>query len=189
MSPITVLLLSMSMSVDAFAVSVGRGATLDRPRWVEAVRTGAVFGVVESMTPFLGWLAGVAANDWVADFDHWLAFLLLAAVGLHMVYGAFKPKADDDEPKSASGLVLIATAVGTSIDAMAVGLSLAFLGVGLTGILIVSAATGLATFAMSTGGLIVGRMIGDRFGKLAEVAAGVVLCGIGTAILVEHLGA
>lgn len=190
MSPITVFFLSVSMSVDAFAVSVGRGTALNRPRLSEALRTGIVFGVVEAITPFLGWVAGVLASDWVSHVDHWLAFGLLSAVGLHMLYTVIWPKDDDGEtPQGGSFLVLLATALGTSIDAMAVGLSLAFIGINLQGIIVISVAIGLATFIMSTMGLIIGKAIGARFGKFAEVAAAVVLCALGTSILVEHLSA
>lgn len=190
MSPITVFFLSVSMSVDAFAVSVGRGTALNRPRLSEALRTGIVFGVVEAITPFLGWVAGVLASDWVSHVDHWLAFGLLSAVGLHMLYTVIWPKDDDGETsQGGSFLVLLATALGTSIDAMAVGLSLAFIGINLQGIVAISVAIGLATFIMSTMGLMIGKAIGARFGKFAEVAAAVVLCALGTSILVEHLSA
>ncbi len=190
MSPITVFFLSVSMSVDAFAVSVGRGTALNRPRLSEALRTGIVFGVVEAITPFLGWVAGVLASDWVSHVDHWLAFGLLSAVGLHMLYTVIWPKDDDGETsQGGSFLVLLATALGTSIDAMAVGLSLAFIGINLQGIIVISVAIGLATFIMSTMGLMIGKAIGARFGKFAEVAAAVVLCALGTSILVEHLSA
>ncbi|MBA8819480.1 putative Mn2+ efflux pump MntP [Ochrobactrum sp. P6BSIII] len=191
MSPITVFFLSVSMSVDAFAVSVGRGTALNRRRLSEALRTGIVFGVVEAITPFLGWVAGVLASDWVSQIDHWLAFGLLSAVGLHMLYTVIWPKDDDadETPQGGSFLVLLATAVGTSIDAMAVGLSLAFLGIGLQGIIAISLAIGFATFIMSTMGLMIGKAIGAKFGKFAEVAAAVVLCALGTSILFEHLSA
>jgi manganese efflux pump family protein len=191
MSPITVFFLSVSMSVDAFAVSVGRGTALNRPRLSEALRTGIVFGVVEAITPFLGWVAGILASDWVSQIDHWLAFGLLSAVGLHMLYTVIWPKDDDadERPQGGSFLVLLATAVGTSIDAMAVGLSLAFLGIGLQGIIAISLAIGCATFIMSTMGLMIGKVIGAKFGKFAEVAAAVVLCALGTSILFEHLSA
>jgi manganese efflux pump family protein len=191
MSPITVFFLSVSMSVDAFAVPVGRGTALNRPRLSEALRTGIVFGVVEAITPFLGWVAGILASDWVSQIDHWLAFGLLSAVGLHMLYTVIWPKDDDadERPQGGSFLVLLATAVGTSIDAMAVGLSLAFLGIGLQGIIAISLAIGCATFIMSTMGLMIGKVIGAKFGKFAEVAAAVVLCALGTSILFEHLSA
>lgn len=189
MSPIAVLLLSASMSVDAFAVAVGRGATIDRARVIEAFRTALIFGLVEAITPLLGWLAGVAANDWVADYDHWLAFLLLAAVGLHMIAGALRKDAGEEErsPRRASLLILLATAFGTSLDAMAVGLSLAFIDVDLIGILVVCASVGATTFAFAAIGMLLGNVIGERFGKIAEIAAGLVLCAIGSMILFEHL--
>lgn len=189
MSPATVFFLSISMSADAFAVAVGRGTGLSRTRLAEALRTGAVFGIVEAITPFLGWLAGVVAAGWVAHFDHWIAFGLLGLVGLHMMYSAFT--ADTDEPRTPNGsvLVLVATALGTSLDAMAVGLSLAFIDVTLPGIIAISLAIGFATFVLSTAGLMLGKAIGSRFGRYAEIAAGLVLCIIGSLILHEHLTA
>jgi len=189
MSPIAILLLSASMSVDAFAVAVGRGATVTRARVSEALRTALIFGVVEAITPLLGWLAGIAANDWVANFDHWLAFGLLGTVGLHMIYGALF-KSDEtatEAPRAASLAVLLATAFGTSLDAMAVGLSLAFIDIDLMGILAVSLGVGVTTFAFACVGMFLGRAIGERFGKVAEVLAGLVLLAIGSTILFEHL--
>lgn len=173
------------MSVDAFAVSVGRGAALGRPRASEALRTGAVFGVVEAITPVIGWVAGIAASGLVEAVDHWIAFSLLAGVGLHMLYAAICKKADA-EPAGRSFAVLMATAVGTSLDAMAVGVSLAFLNVN---IVVIAIAIGLATFLMSSGGMLLGRLIGERFGRIAEAAAGIALFGLGLSILIEHLTA
>ena len=89
-------------------------------------------------------------------------------------------------PTGRSLTVLIATAIGTSLDAMAVGVSLAFLDVN---IMVVAIAIGLATFVMSSGGMLIGRLIGERFGKMAEIAAGIALCGLGSFILFEHLTA
>jgi putative Mn2+ efflux pump MntP len=185
MSPLTILVLAFSMSVDAFAVSVGRGAALGRPHYSEALRTGAVFGVVEAITPVIGWAAGVAASGLVEAVDHWIAFTLLAGVGLHMLHAAVR-KQPDAEPSGRSLRVLMATAVGTSLDAMAVGVSLAFLEVN---IVVIAIAIGIATFLMSSGGILVGRLIGARLGRFAEAAAGVALIGLGLSILVEHLTA
>ncbi|GGF67109.1 putative manganese efflux pump MntP [Azorhizobium oxalatiphilum] len=186
MSPFAIAVLAVSMSVDAFAVSVGRGAALGRPRMTEALRTGAVFGIVEAITPLIGWALGVAASGFVEAVDHWIAFALLGGVGLHMLYQALW-KADDEEAETGrSFTVLIATAVGTSLDAMAIGVSLAFLNVN---IIVIALAIGLATFLMSSGGMLVGRLIGTRFGRWAEGVAGVALFGLGLAILIEHLTA
>jgi len=187
MSPIAILLLAFSMSADAFAVSVGRGAAIGQPRASEALRTGVVFGVVEAITPLIGWAAGVAASQAIEAIDHWIAFALLAGVGLHMLYVALRTSDVErtDEPKGRSLMVLIITAIGTSLDAMAVGVSLAFLDVN---ILVVALAIGLATFIMSSGGLLLGNLLGDRLGRVAEVGAGLVLCLLGVMILHEHTG-
>lgn len=183
MSPFAIAALALSMSVDAFVVSVGRGAALGRPRYSEALRTGAVFGLVEAITPVIGWAAGVAATSLVAAVDHWIAFTLLAGVGLHMMWAALRRR-EDAAPPRASLAVLIATAVGTSLDAMAVGVSLAFFDVN---IVVIALAIGLATFVMSSGGMLMGRLISERCGRVAEVLAGATLIGIGISILASHL--
>ncbi len=122
MSPFAVAVLALSMSVDAFAVCVGRGASVTRPRLSEALRTGLVFGFVEALTPVIGWCAGLAASRYVEAVDHWIAFVLLGGVGLHMIHSAFAAQeAEDVSPQRRGALVLMATALGTSIDAMAVG--------------------------------------------------------------------
>lgn len=184
MSPMAIVVLAISMSVDAFAVSVGRGAALGRPRVFEALRTGVVFGIVEAITPVIGWLAGVAASGIVEAVDHWIAFTLLAGVGLHMAYTAVW-KIEQKVDTGHSIYILVATAIGTSLDAMAVGVSLAFLNVN---IVVIALAIGLATFLMSSGGMLVGRLIGARMGRLAELVAGVALIGLGITIVVEHIG-
>lgn len=187
MSAFSVTVLAVSMSVDAFAVSVGRGAALGRPRVGEALRTGAVFGIVEAITPVIGWLAGLAASGFIEAVDHWIAFALLAAVGLHMVYAASRPAdASADAAKAGrSFTVLLATAIGTSLDAMAVGVSLALLDVD---IVTVAIAIGLATFLMSSGGMLIGRLVGARLGRIAEAVAGAALIALGHSILYQHIG-
>lgn len=186
MSYLAIILLAFSMSMDAFAVSVGRGAALGRPRITEALRTGIVFGVVEAITPLVGWAAGFAAASYISAVDHWIAFAPLGFVGLNMLYAAVRGKDSSAAAKNTSFLLLLATAVGTSLDAMAVGVSLAFLDVN---IIVVAIAIGMATFLLSSGGMLVGRLIGARFGRMAEGVAGLVLIGLGCSILFEHLTA
>lgn len=185
MSFMAIVVLALSMSMDAFAVSVGRGAALGRPKFSQALQTGIVFGIVEALTPLLGWAAGVAAAQYIRAVDHWVAFGLLAAVGMNMLYAALRIPAEDETPRvGTSFMVLVATAIGTSLDAMAVGVSLAFLEVN---IIVIAVAIGVATFVLSSGGMLVGRLIGERFGRLAEGIAGVALFCLGAAILYEHL--
>lgn len=186
MSPVSIAVLAVGMSVDALLASLGRGAAAPRPRFAEAVRTGAVFGVVETITPLLGWGAGLAASQYVAAVDHWIAFTLLAFVGGRMILHSLKPPAERAAaPRGHSLSVLLATAIGTSIDAMAVGVSLAFLDVN---IVVVACAIGFATFLMSTGGMMAGSLIGAAFGRWAERLGGLALIGLGTSILLSHLG-
>ncbi|RVT91622.1 manganese efflux pump [Rhodovarius crocodyli] len=187
MTPATIAMLSFSMSADAFAASLAKGASLDRPRFTEALRTGLVFGVVEALTPLIGWAAGFAASTYIEAVDHWIAFGLLLAIGGRMVLQALAPAAHEEaaRPRRHSLAVLITTAIATSLDAMAVGVSLAFLDVHIA---LVAGAIGLATFLMATAGILIARHVGQRLGRWAEGMGGLCLIGIGCAILIEHLG-
>ncbi|WP_343230574.1 manganese efflux pump MntP family protein [Salinicola acroporae] len=161
------------MSTDAFAASVGKGAALRRTRFPEALRIGAIFGTVEAITPVIGWAIGLAATRFVSEWDHWIAFVLLGALGAHMIWEGFKPvpvEADDgNAPERKSGWLLALTALATSIDAMAVGVTLAFTDVN---IVVAAAAIGLATMLMVTVGIMLGRAIGSLIGKRAEIVGG-----------------
>lgn len=186
MSPVSIGVLAISMSVDAFIASLGRGAVARRPSFGRALRTGAIFGMVEALTPLIGWALGVAASQYVDRVDHWIAFVLLSGVGLHMLLQALKPR-EDSVPKAADALwTTLATAIGTSIDAMAVGVSLAFLDVN---ILLIAVAIGFTTMVMSSTGILAGRFLGHRFGRIIEVFGGTALITLGSVILYEHLWA
>jgi len=182
-----IALLALAMSADAFAAAIAKGAALHRPRFSEALRTGVIFGVIEGITPIIGWALGLAAAKYVTAFDHWIAFVLLVGLGARLIHAGM---AKEDEavvkPESHSFWVLAATGLGTSIDAMAVGVGLAFINVD---ILTVAAAIGFSTFVMVTLGVMLGKVLGTLTGKRAEIAGGVILILIGTTILIEHLSA
>lgn len=190
MTPVAIVILSLSMSADAFAAAIGRGAQ-HRPTLPQALRSGLVFGVIEAITPLIGFALGVAAAGFVAAIDHWIAFGLLGAVGGKMIWEALKPEDEAEEEAEARkavsrGLVaLVATAVGTSIDAGAVGVGLALLG---ENIWLIAACIGLTTFALATLGLLIGKAAGTRLGKIVELVGGVALIALGLKILLEHLG-
>lgn len=188
MNAASILLLAFAMSTDAFAAAVGKGSALLKPRWSEALRTGAIFGVIEALTPLAGWALGYAASDYVKAWDHWIAFVLLLVLGGRMLLGALKAADVEEEAKPARHgfWLLVATGFATSIDAMAVGVGLAFLDVSIT---TVALAIGFATFAMVTLGVMVGRLLGSIAGRWAEAVGGVLLIGIGSVILYEHLSA
>jgi putative Mn2+ efflux pump MntP len=186
MSALSVLLIALSMSADAFAAALAKGAALHRPQWREALRTGLIFGSVEGVTPLIGWAAGRAASRYIAAFDHWLAFVLLAGIGGKMIWDSFRRDEDEEKPQSHSFLVLALTAVGTSIDALAVGVTLALIG---AAILVNALAIGAATFTMTTIGILCGHRLGTRLGRHAEAFGGAILILVGAAILAEHLRA
>ncbi len=186
MTILAILLLSLSMSADAFAAALARGAA-HRPSLPGALRAGLVFGVIEAITPVLGWLAGRAAAGHFEDAGPWIAFVLLLAVGAHMLR---QSRRDDDaeataEPPRGNLLLLVATAIGTSIDAAAVGVGLAFIDVS---IWTVAASIGVSTFLLASSGLFIGARIGAALGKTAEMLGGIILIVIGSAILVQHQG-
>ncbi|GAA0379386.1 manganese efflux pump MntP family protein [Brevundimonas terrae] len=191
MSPIAILILSLSMSADAFAAAIGRGAQ-QRPDFAQAVRSGLVFGIIEALTPLIGFGLGIIAAGLVEAIDHWIAFGLLGAVGAKMIWEALKRDEDDAEieaPSKVAGkagmVALVATAVGTSIDAGAIGVSLALLG---ENIWIIAAAIGATTFVLATLGLLIGKVAGTRLGRIVELVGGVALIVLGSKILMEHLG-
>jgi putative Mn2+ efflux pump MntP len=179
--------LALAMSTDAFAVAVGKGAALQRPHLREALRTGAIFGVIEGLTPVIGWALGHWAAPYVQAWDHWIAFTLLGVLGLRMMREGLGGADDDedDKPTSHSFWLLAVTGFATSIDAMAVGVGLAFID---ANIITTAGAIGLSTFIMVTLGVMVGRGLGKLVGKRAEVVGGLVLIAIGSLILYEHLG-
>lgn len=178
------ILLAFGMSMDAFAASIGKGATLHKPKFSEALRTGLIFGSIETLTPLIGWGLGMLASQFVLEWNHWIAFVLLVFLGGRMIVEGFRSVDDDEEIPHRHGFwLLVTTAIATSLDAMAVGVGLAFLQ---ANILLTALAIGCATFLMSTLGIMVGRYIGPLLGKRAEILGGIVLIGIGSQILWSH---
>jgi putative Mn2+ efflux pump MntP len=180
MSPIAIVVIAFGMSADAFAAALGKGAALDRPPLGEALRCGLIFGVVEAATPVVGWTLGLAAAGAYLAADHWIAFAVLAAIGAKMIHDGWRRSGDAAKPKRHSTRLLVLTAIGTSIDALAIGVSLALLGVGIAA---TAGAIGLATFAMTTLRILLGRVLGDRYGRIAETVGGAGLILIGVKIL------
>ncbi|PTD88549.1 manganese efflux pump MntP [Klebsiella pneumoniae] len=179
------ILLAFGMSMDAFAASIGKGATLHKPKFSEAVRTGLIFGAIETLTPLVGWGLGMLASQFILEWNHWIAFILLVFLGGRMIVEGFRGDSDEacEAPHRHGFWLLVTTAFATSLDAMAVGVGLAFLQVS---IVTTALAIGCATFIMSTLGMMVGRFSGPLLGKRAEILGGIVLIGIGSEILWSH---
>jgi len=187
MSPVSMLLIGFAMSTDAFAAAIGKGAAMRRPVFRDALRAGLIFGVIEAITPVIGWLLGRAALQYVEAYDHWIAFGLLGVLGLHMIYNGLQPEEAESEEEAARhhGFWRLAlTGFATSIDALAVGIGLAFLDVHIG---VMALVIGLCTLTMVTAGIMLGRALGSLVGKRAELVGGVILLLISGTILYEHL--
>ncbi len=177
--------IAFGMSADAFAASIGKGASAERVSFRESFRVGVIFGAVEAVMPLVGWAFGVAAGAYVAAVDHWIAFGLLGGIGLKMAWDGLTRPEDARRSGRCSTVALVLTALGTSIDALAVGVTLALVG---ADILATALGIGAATCFMAGLGVAIGRVAGARIGRAAEVAGGCVLVGVGASILIEHLG-
>lgn len=184
-----ILLLALGLAVDATAASATRGLATPRilPRHVFLVVV--FFGGFQALMPLIGWGVGSWVGPLVQAWDHWIAFVLLSAIGGKMLWEARKKEEAGEEeavPDPFGLKIMFLLAIATSIDALAVGLSFAFLDVNVG---VAVAAIGLVTFALSFVAVFVGYRIGTRFRRPAEILGGLVLIGIGTQILIEHLTA
>ncbi|WP_105901708.1 manganese efflux pump MntP [Vibrio gangliei] len=186
MNFIALTLLAFAMSTDAFAAAIGKGVKIKKIQFIDALKLGLIFGLIEAITPIIGWLIGRSASSYVETWDHWIALFLLCGLGIHMIYESFSDEDDteDTELKKHSLPLTILTAIGTSIDAMAVGVSLAFIDVKIeTAALMI----GSATFIMVTIGAMLGSVLGKVIGKRAETFGGLILIMVGAWLFFEHV--
>ena len=182
------ILLGVSLSMDALADSVSTGICVPDLKKRDAVKIGLYFGGFQALMPTLGWLLGTSVIDYISAFDHWIAFGLLALIGIKMIADALRGK----EEQKACGVresmlshkTLFFMAVATSIDALAVGVSLALVKADISA---GAAIIGVTTFLLSFMGATLGKRLGSAFEKKAMVIGGIVLIGIGLKILLEHL--
>ncbi|MEQ3639037.1 MAG: manganese efflux pump MntP family protein [Alteromonas sp.] len=184
MNILALILLAFAMSTDAFAAAIGKGVKIKKPRLTYAVKIGLTFGAVEATTPIIGWFIGRAASAYVEAWDHWIALIILVALGIYMIRESFSSVEDEDStPQKQSFILLLITACGTSMDAMAVGVGLALVEVNIA---IAALLIGMATFTMVTIGILLGSALGSLIGKRAEAFGGVILILIGIWIFVSH---
>ncbi len=180
-------LIAVGVSADAFAVALGKGLHMRHLRYRNALIIAVTFGLFQAVMPLIGWLLGSRFANYIVDYDHWIIFALLGAVGGKMLWEAFSSH-EDTEPDSDSIDIreLLVLAIATSLDALAVGISFAFL----PDMPIAGAVTliGVTTAVISFAGIFIGHRVGIRLGKPAEIAGGVILILIGLRILFEHLG-
>lgn len=184
MDILELLLIAAGLSMDAFAVSICKGLSVQRLKPRHYLLTGAWFGGFQALMPSIGFLLGSAFDQYISAFDHWIAFVLLAFIGGNMVRESLS--GDEECHDDSFGLrTMFLLAVATSIDALAVGVTFAFLRVE---ILPAVAFIAGVTFLLSALGVKAGSVFGIRCKSRAELAGGLVLILMGTKILLEHLG-
>ena len=185
MSLIEIILLGISLSMDAFAVSIATGISLKDLRFRHAAKVGLFFGGFQFLMPVLGYWAGSQVSSYLESFDHWIAFGLLAIIGGKMLIESIRPNEKEEyvDPTATGKLFILA--IATSIDALAVGVSLALIG---ANIWYCSTLIGLITFSLSAVGVMMGKKMGEKCQKGAGIVGGIVLILIGVKILLEHLG-
>jgi len=184
MELITIIVIAVGLAMDAFVVSIVSGGAYKQLHVKHAIRIAVFFGAFQAFMPLIGSLAGLSLKDYIQDYDHWVAFALLAAVGGKMIYESFKIKSVEENPDPSNIIVLLVLSVATSIDALAIGITLSII---TSSIAVAVIIIGLITFALSYAGVLIGKRFGHFFENKIEAVGGLVLIGIGVKILCEHL--
>lgn len=181
---ITLFVLAVGLSMDAFAVAVCKGLAMKKMSWKNAVIVGLWFGTFQALMPVIGYFLGVSFADRIKSVDHWIAFVLLALIGGNMIREAFG-KEDERASADLDVKTMFIMAVATSIDALAVGVTFAFLNQNMP---LAVSLIGVTTFMLSMLGVKVGNLFGVKYKSKAEFIGGLILILLGAKILLEHLG-
>lgn len=183
MDLLSLFLIAVGLSMDAFAVSVCKGLATPKYKLKYSMICGAWFGGFQALMPTVGYLLGVNFKKYITAIDHWIAFVLLALIGFNMIREALKNDDEGADPSfTAKSMSLLA--IATSIDALAIGITFAFLDVNIVAAVLF---IGVCTFVISAAGVKIGSVFGTRFKSKAEIAGGAILIILGLRILVEHL--
>lgn len=177
-------MLGVGLAADAFAVSVAEGVTIEKAVHKHTFRVSAMFGLFQGLMPLIGWLAGQTIRQYIQPFDQWVASVLLGLIGGKMIVDSLSGMETGSDGETSGGLKLVMLAVATSIDALAIGITIAVLGVD---IWTPAAVIGIVTAVLCGIGVQVGHRIGMYVGRKAEIVGGLVLVGLGTKILLDHL--
>ena len=177
MDLLTIFLIAIGLSLDAFAVSIAAGAVMKYFNSGDALKMAFFFGAFQLVMPVVGWLSGLTLKNFISGVDHWIAFGLLLLIGCKMIYESSKI---DKENPGVNTMALLGLALATSIDALAIGLSLSFLNVAIAMPVII---IGAVTFLFSFFGVFAGHKFGRLFAGKIEIAGGVMIVGIGLKIL------
>ena len=181
---VEILLIGIGLSMDAFSVSICKGLTTKKFSLKMAMICGLWFGGFQALMPLVGYFLGVQFESLIASFDHWIAFGLLALIGINMIREAVSKKEEEKDSGALDARTMFLLAIATSIDALAVGISFACLQVNIWWPALI---IGLTTFGFGVLGVKIGNVFGSRYEKGASIAGGIILILIGLKILLEHL--
>ena len=184
MDIVTLLLIAVGLSMDAFAVAIGIGVMFREPTFRQIFRLSFHFGLFQALMPVIGWAAGLSVEKLIETYDHWIAFALLAIIGGKMIYESFHEDEKELSCDPTKGMSLLLLSIATSIDALAVGFSLALLRVS---IWFPSCVIGIVTLLITVTGMLLGKRLGALFGRRVSILGGVILLLIGIRILIEHM--
>lgn len=184
MGAIEILLISIGLAMDAFAVSVCKGLAMKKMSWKKSIIIGLYFGAFQAIMPTIGFFLGTTFERFITNVDHWIAFILLVGIGINMIKEAFN-KESENRNDNVDMKTMLVLSIATSIDALAIGITFACLKIHIVMPVIT---IGLITFIISVIGVKIGNRFGDKYGKKAEIMGGVILILLGIKILLEHLG-
>jgi putative Mn2+ efflux pump MntP len=181
---LAVIAIAVGLAMDTFAVPIVTGAAYKQLHIRHTLRMAGFFGGFQAFMPVVGYFAGLTVRQYVSNYDHWIAFGILAAVGLKMIYESFKIKEERKTPNPENLVVVLVLAVATSIDALAVGITLSLVtnAIALAVIII-----GVVTFGLSFVGVYIGKKFGHFFESGIEAIGGLVLIGLGIKIVLQHV--
>ena len=180
---LSVVVIALGLSADCFAVSLSVGASDKEFSWKSMLRVALAFGLFQMGMPLLGWLIGQTVVQYISNYDHWIAFALLAFIGVRMAWEFIRGESESKSVDITRWPNLLALAIATSVDALAVGLSFAFLHIN---IWIAAAIIGAVAFSITAFSYWLGRRVSAWIGRWALLLGAVVLIGIGLRILFTH---
>lgn len=182
MGIIEICFIGLSLSMDAFAVSISKGLAFKKNYFGKAIIVGLYFGVFQALMPLIGYFFGSTFSSVIEKIDYWIAFIALTLLGFNMIKDSINSKEEEMEDKI-DVKTMITLSIATSIDALVVGVTFAFLEVSK---FVAISIIGITTFLLCVIGVIIGNKLGRLFKNKASIFGGVILILIGIKILLEH---
>ena len=179
-------IIAVGLSMDACAVSICKGLSVQKVTFRHAATCGGYFGAFQALMPVIGFVLGVQFRSLITGIDHWIALILLGLIGANMIREALSGE-EEEVNCSFCFRAMLPLAIATSIDALAVGVTFAAMDIG-SKIVFAVIFIGVVTFLLSAIGVKIGNLFGNRYEKVAQIAGGVILILLGVKILIEHLG-